>query len=54
MNRQIQIGGVFFNLSTTREYQVSGLYVNEEDAAGGGGGLSIPIAMRHYMQLMGA
>jgi hypothetical protein len=36
MNRQIQIGGVFFNLSTTREYQVGGLYVNEEDAAVGG------------------
>jgi hypothetical protein len=39
MDRQIQIGGVFFNLSTTREYQVSWLYVNEEDAAGGGGTL---------------
>jgi hypothetical protein len=46
MNRQIQIGGMFFNLSTTREYQVSGLYVNEEDAAGG------PVAT-NYLSLLG-
>ena len=55
-DQQYQLApGVYVNETSEDEYQAApGVYLNETQAGAPPAGLSIPIAMRHYMRMMGA